>query len=192
MKRIDLLEDSKNKLHKKSEDYLKGIWLELGNAYSDILDIKLHQMITGKIDVSNVSSEINHFRNAAICNYQSFLESEKISDKEELAEISQILMVYKKVGMLYNKFVTYDVKIVIENMEKSLEAFEYVINYCDKNLLAKEAMSETLIVCNFYISLLSKKIKELKKDSKLYSLFSVSLHRCISLVSFSCKLIRSR
>lgn len=66
-KRKDLLEDAKTKLHKKSEDYLKDIWLELGNAYSDILDIKLHHMITGKIDVSNVSSEINHFQNAAIC-----------------------------------------------------------------------------------------------------------------------------
>lgn len=179
-------DDRRAKMHKRRVDVLEGVvkelnptyyqaacrelWMELGETYSDILDIKLDRLRAMEERPSpKVLAKINELSVKAIENFQKFVDSvmqenHKGSGKipEEMAR--PVLCAHFHLGRLYNAFISPDKKVQLEKSKKCLKAYLYLVNYCEKDEKAREAMAEELNVCKELVELLPLKIRKLEQE----------------------------
>ncbi|KAJ8676390.1 hypothetical protein QAD02_012177 [Eretmocerus hayati] len=164
-RRIDLLEAVVKELNEKYyQSVCQQIWFELGETYSEILDIKLDRLkATDENPTPQILSKINNLTRSAITNFQNFTNSLNLEKSSEIPEqtIRPALCAYFHVGRLYNKFITLDKKMMLENVKKSLEAYTFLVSYCEKDSKAAELMVEELSVSRDFIKLLPVKISKL-------------------------------
>lgn len=166
-RRVDALEDLKTKmiLQNPPLNDFRFIYFELGDAYGDLMDVKLNLLVAEKTEIEKVVAKINRLRNSTVKNYEKFLRKSEISQDDEYSEdVSRILVVKVFLGVAYNKFLTNKVEIIIENMNKSLVEFRFVTNYLDKNLRAKVELLTSYEICQFYIKSLQKRLSSLELD----------------------------
>lgn len=78
--------------------------------------------------------------------------------------VRPVLSAYFHIGRLYNKFITPDKQQQLENVEKSYNAYSFLVNYCERNSNAKELMHVELSVCKDFVKLLPLKISKLKLE----------------------------
>lgn len=165
-RRIDLLETTIKELNEMY--YLNAcrqIWMELGETYSEILDIKLDRLkATDERPTPHMLSKINHLTKSCIDNFDKFLASVKKDAKNDKFTddlVRPALCAYFHLGRLYNKFITPDKKLQLENVKKSFDAYTYLVNYCEKDQKAAEMMSEELNICKDFVKLLPVKMNKL-------------------------------
>lgn len=166
-RRINLLEDVVDEL---SESYYKSvcqqIWIELGEIYAEILDIKLDKIKETR-PVPRALIKINSLTKSAIKYYDKFLDSLKKHETEKFSDemVRPALYSYFHLGRLYNKFLTPDKQLQLDYAKKSLDAYTFLVNYCEKDTKAAEIMSGELSICKDFMQLLPMKINKLQKNT---------------------------
>ncbi|XP_058808356.1 KIF-binding protein [Phymastichus coffea] len=165
-RRIDLLESTIKELNERY--YLNAcrqIWMELGETYSEILDIKLDRLKdSDERPTPHILSKINHLAKSSIHNFDKFVESVKKDTKNDKFTddlVRPTLCAYFHLGRLYNKFITPDKKLQVDNLKKSLDAYSYLVNYCEKDQKTAALMSEELNICKDFVKLLPVKMNKL-------------------------------
>lgn len=167
-RRIDLLEGVLKELSEKYyEATCQQIWIELGETYSEILDIKLDRLKASD-ERPNPQSliKINNLTKSAIKYFTKFIDSLKMSKNDTYSEemVRPALCAYFHLGRLYNKFITPDKSIQLENIKKSLEAYSFVANYCEKDEKVKEIMGMEIGICKDFMKLLPIKMNKLMHE----------------------------
>lgn len=167
-RRIDLLEGVLKELSEKYyESTCQQIWIELGEIHSEILDIKLDRLKESDERPSpQILTKINNLTKSAIKYFTKFLHSLKISKNDTFADemIRPALCTYFHLGRLYNKFITPDKNIQLENVKKSLEAYSFVANYSERDEKVKEMMGMEISICKDFMKLLPIKINKLMHE----------------------------
>ncbi|KAK2584008.1 hypothetical protein KPH14_006465 [Odynerus spinipes] len=181
------MEDRQAKMHKRRVDILEAtvqelnpqyykiacrqIWMELGETYSDILDIKLDRLqISEDNPDPHALTKINHLAESAIKNFQLFLNSlENNSTDAKTVTFSDdvvqpALGAYFQMGRLYNKIITPDKSIQLENTQNSINAYRFVIDYCETHPKAAELMKQELTLCQEIVNLLPMKADKLRQE----------------------------
>lgn len=170
-RRIDILE---NVIKELNPQYYKSacrqIWIELGETYTSILDIKLDRLReTDDKLTAHALIKINHLAKSAIKNYQSFLDSldTRVSNAgvEQFPEdvLQPALFAHFFLGRLYYKIITPDKVMQLENTENSIKEFRFVVDYCEKYPNAAEIMKDELSVSKELAALLPLKVVRLRQ-----------------------------
>lgn len=170
-KRIDILENVIKELNPHYyESACRQIWVELGETYSDILDIKLDRLqMSDEKPVPQALTKINHLAKSSIKNFQAFLDSLQIHNSNSGPEqfsnelVQPALFSYFYLGRLYGKIITPDKTIQLENMQNSFNAYKFIIDYWEKYPSAAEVMSVELNLCKELVNLLPMKINMLRE-----------------------------
>ncbi|KAK9297234.1 hypothetical protein QLX08_008969 [Tetragonisca angustula] len=161
-RRIDILENIIKELNPQYyESACRQIWIELGETYSDILDIKLDRLRSSdEKPTPQVLTKINHLAKSAIKNFQAFLDSLHLhrnsnSNIEEFPDevMQPALFSYFHLGRLYNKIITPDKAIQLQNTQQSINAYKFIIDYCEKYPKAAEVMKVELSLCKELVNL---------------------------------------
>lgn len=160
-RRIDILENVITELNPQYyESACRQIWIELGETYSDILDIKLDRLRSSDEKPSpQTLTKINYLAKNSIKNFQAFLDSLHVrnsnSEMQEFPDevMQPALFSYFHLGRLYNKMITPDKTIQIKNMQNSINAYKFVIDYCEKYPKAAEVMKVELNLCKELVNL---------------------------------------
>ncbi|OAD62954.1 KIF1-binding protein like protein [Eufriesea mexicana] len=170
-KRIDILENVIKELNPRYyESACRQIWVELGETYSDILDIKLDRLRSSdEKPTPQALTKINHLVKSSIKNFQAFLDSLQIHNSNSGPEqfsnelVQPALFSYFHLGRLYNKIITPDKTIQLENMQNSYNAYKFVIDYWKKYPNAADVMGVELNLCKELVNLLPMKINMLRE-----------------------------
>ncbi|XP_029041559.2 KIF-binding protein [Osmia bicornis bicornis] len=174
-RRIDILE---NVIKELNPQYYKSacrqIWIELGEAYSEILDIKLDRLrASNENPAPQALTKINNLAKNAIKNFENFFDSIENRNSDSGMKpfpddlMQPALIAYFHLGRLYNKIITPDKAIQLENTQNSLNAYKFVVDYCEKYPKAAELMHVELNLCKELVNLLPMKISRLQETSRL-------------------------
>ena len=123
--------------------------------------------------LSREEREINNLAKNAIKNFENFFDS--IENRNSDSGMKQFpddlmqpaLIAYFHLGRLYNKIITPDKAIQLENTQNSLNAYKFVVDYCEKYPKAAELMHVELNLCKELVNLLPMKISRLQETSRL-------------------------
>ncbi|PSN57546.1 KIF1-binding protein [Blattella germanica] len=180
-------EERQSRMHKRRVDHLESVlkelnpqyyllvcrqlWYELGETYSDILDIKLQRLqATDDRPTPHALRKVNHLAEQSIANYNKFLESLKDSSTGSMPTrltedlIRPTLIAYFRVGRLYSKIVTPDKATQLEHIRQSYEAYKFLVDYCKNDKDAKSQVSVELVVCEDMVKLLPLKLERLQRE----------------------------
>lgn len=171
-RRIDLLENVIKELNPRYyQSECRQMWIELGETYSAILDIKLDKLRASDERATPHSlTKINHICKSAIKYYQSFLDSLKPTETapavQEFPEemVRPGLFAYFHLGTLYNKIITPDKNCQLDNITKSIDAYNFFVEYCHAHADAAEFMKAELNVCKDLVKLLPLKLNKLRQS----------------------------
>lgn len=172
-RRINVLESAVKELNPHYyKSACRQIWFELAETYSDILDIKLDRLQSFNNTLTpQAVAKINLLARGSIKNFQLFLDSLKARSSEPGIEefpddvMAPALRSYFYLGRLYRKIITLDKTEQLKNTENSIDAYKFVIDYCDKYPEATEMMKVELSHCKELVTLLEIKIYKLKLET---------------------------
>ncbi|XP_015121418.1 protein KBP homolog [Diachasma alloeum] len=149
----------------------RQIWIELGETSSAILDIKLDKLrASDKRPTPHALNKINHLAKCGINYYKKFLDSMKENETsppvrefpQEL--VKPALFAYFHIGTLCNKIITPDKLTQLDNLKASVEAYKFLVDYCQRHEDAAEFMRAELNVCRDLVNLLPLKINKLTQS----------------------------
>ncbi|XP_015189110.1 PREDICTED: KIF1-binding protein homolog [Polistes dominula] len=171
-RRIDILEATVKELNPQYyKNVCRRIWIELSTTYSDILDIKLDRLRANNDRAEpQALNKINNLAKSAIKSYQFFLDSldSNTTDGRNItfpADLEQpALSAYFLMGGLYNKMITFDKSVQLVNTQNSLNAYRFIIDYCETHPEAAEMMKEEFNLCKEIVNLLPVKINKLRLE----------------------------
>lgn len=182
-------EDRQAKMHKRRIDVLEAvigelnpqyyraicreIWIELGETYSEILNIKIDRLqASDEKPTVHMITKINHLTKSSINHFRSYLDSLETGKSDDGIPrysddlLYQALYTHFLIGRLYNKIITSDLQLRIENTQKSLDAYQFVVNYCDKHPEKTEELKkhEFINLSREFIGLLPLTLHRLKQQ----------------------------
>ncbi|XP_011881743.1 PREDICTED: KIF1-binding protein homolog [Vollenhovia emeryi] len=182
-------EDRQARMHKRRTDILeevieglcprfyrvicREIWVELAETYSEILDLKIDRLqASDEKPTAQVVAKIERLARSSIKHYQSYLSSLETKKSEDGVEsfpddlLYPALYTYFHVGRLYNKIITSDVQQKIENMQKSTDAYSFVVDYCDKHPEKQDKFNkyEFIKLSREFVTLLPLTLDRLKQQ----------------------------
>ncbi|XP_032687373.1 KIF-binding protein-like [Odontomachus brunneus] len=185
----ELHEDRQAKMHKRRIDVLetvigelnpqyyraicREIWTELGETYSEILNIKIDRLqASNEKPTIHMITKINHLTKSSINHFRSYLDSLETGKSDDGVPrysddlLYQALYTHFHIARLYNKIITSDLQLRMENTQKSLEAYQSVVNYCDKHPEKTEELEkhEFVNLSREFISLLPLTLHRLKQQ----------------------------
>ncbi|XP_011303822.1 KIF1-binding protein homolog [Fopius arisanus] len=171
-RRIDVLEEVIKELNPRYyQTECRQIWIELGETSSAILDIKLDKLkASDERPTPHALNKINHLAKSGINYYQKFLDSLKENEtspsvKEFPKElVKPALIAYFHIGTFYNKIVTPDKLVQLNNLKASVEAYKFLVEYCKRDEEAAQFMQAELNVCKDLVNLLPLKVDKLTQS----------------------------
>lgn len=173
-RRIDILEEVVDGLCSRFYRIIcREIWIELAETYSEILDLKIDRLqATDEKPTAQLVAKIERLTRSSIKHYQSYLDSLETSKSESGVEsfsddlLYPALYTYFHIGRLYNKIITSDLQKKIENMQKSIDAYSFVVNYYDKHPAKQEKLGkyEFIQLSKEFVTLLPLTLDRLKQQ----------------------------
>lgn len=149
-------------------NYCRQIWFRLGEIYTEILDIKMEKLREGEGRPSpHALTKINNLVEKSMANYRNFLKTFK-DDSEEYPKFvtedlrKSFLMAHIHIAALYNRYIILDKEKQIKYCELSLEEYQKIKDYCEKDPKAAESIPNHLV--KEMIELLPLKIVKLKNN----------------------------
>lgn len=170
-RRVDMLEPICNDLN--SRYYLmirRQMMFELAETYSEMMDLKLtvanRQADTQTLD-NHTIKKFNHLCSASAKYYQMFLDSlcspeGKFPDHLEDEVLRPVLVARFRVARLYSRLITSSPSVQLDNLNKSLENYKYVVQYCESHPEAAGTVETELELSTEMAGLLPLKINHLK------------------------------
>lgn len=168
-RRIDLLENVVENISSQYYmNYCRQIWFELGQAYSDIIDIKSEKLREStERPKPQALQKINTLVTKCINHFEKFLNSFKvnIAEREKLADDVEkpFLQAYFHVAALYGRYITLDKNLQVKNVEQQYEHYKFISEYCEKHVKAQEVIPMELGICKEMVMLLPIKLLRLKE-----------------------------
>ncbi|KAK0084988.1 hypothetical protein PV325_005985 [Microctonus aethiopoides] len=170
-RRIDILEQVIGEINPRYyQSECRQIWIELAETFSAILEIKLDKLrATDDRPTPHALTKINQMCRSSIKYYQMFLDSLKPNESapavKEFSDemLRPALLAYFHLGTLYNKLIMPDVNAQIDNVKKSIDAYNFFVEYCETHADAAEFMKIELSVCKDFAKLLPLKLSKLRR-----------------------------
>lgn len=179
--------ENQAKLHKRRVDILEGvlkeinptyylqycrqIWFELAQIYTDILDIKIDKLQQSKDRPSpHALQKINTLVDKSIHHYTNFINCFKSPSTNELPKTimedfeKPFLQAYFHIGALYSRYIVLDKEVKIKHDELSLQAYKKVVEYCQTNPRAVDAIPQEWPICKQMVELLPLRIAKTSHD----------------------------
>jgi len=173
-RRIDILEEVIEGLCPRFyRNVCREIWIELAETYSEILDLKIDRLqASNEKPTAQMIAKIERLARSSIKHYQSYLNSLEMSKSESGVEsfsddsLYPALSTYFHIGRLYNKIITSDVQQKIENMQNSIDAYSFVVNYYDKHPEKQKKLEkyEFIKLSKEFVTLLPLTLDRLKQQ----------------------------
>ncbi|XP_054468650.1 KIF-binding protein [Anoplopoma fimbria] len=170
-RRVDMLEPVCNDLN--SRYYLmirRQMMFELAEIYNEMMDLKLalanRQDDSQSLD-SHTIKKFNHLCSASAKYFQMFLDSlcsPEGKPPEHLEEevLRPALVARFRVARLHSRLISSSVSAQLENLDKSLEHYKYIVQYCEAHPEAAAAVETELELSSEMVGLLPLKINRLK------------------------------
>lgn len=172
------------KMHKRRADMLEVIlkqlsrqyyllvcrqlMFELGEIYSAMLDNKL-AMIESSADPpsDHACKKINQLSQQSINHFQAFVESYrgtdgKMPEQFQDADERPVLIAHFYTGRLFSKFIESDIVKHLKNMKYSLDNYNFLVTYCQKNQNAREKVISEISICEEMVLLLPAKMDKIR------------------------------
>ncbi|KAF6731178.1 KIF1-binding-like protein [Oryzias melastigma] len=152
-RRVDMLEPICNDLN--SQYYLlirRQLMFELAETYNEMMDLKLtlanRQADSQSLD-SHTIKKFNHLCSASAKYFQMFLDSlcspeGKYPEHLEEEVLRPALVARFRVARLHGKLISSSPPVQLDNLNKSLENYKYVVQYCDAHPEAAAAAETEL------------------------------------------------
>ncbi|XP_012285625.1 KIF1-binding protein homolog [Orussus abietinus] len=169
-RRLDILENLVEQLNPQYyQSACRQIWIEIGDIYSAILDIKLDRLRATDHPAPAAINKVNHLAKSAIMYFQKFIDSLvdfDVSDSKKFPDnlVHLGLYSYFYVGILYSKIITPDKRMQLDNINHSYKAYKFVADYCNQHPSAIELVKTEYSVCKDIVELLPIKINKLKQE----------------------------
>ncbi|CAK1600688.1 unnamed protein product [Parnassius mnemosyne] len=170
-RRIDMLEDLIKEINPTYYmQFCRQLWYELGEIYSDILNIKLDKLNKSKEKPTPHSlNKINMLCEKSIENYDHFLDSVKdkngkMPQKLEYDLIRPVISTYAFIGRNSMKRIAVDKSIQLSNVKKSYDSYQAVVDICKNDEEAAAMMHEEFSLCQEMVNILPIKIKRLENE----------------------------
>ncbi|GBP73545.1 KIF1-binding protein [Eumeta japonica] len=167
-RRINMLEELLKEVNPTYYiQYCRQLWYELGEVYSEILNIKLEKM-NKSMDkpTPHVLNKINSLCEKSIENYERFITSiknnGKLPEKLDYDVIRPVVTAYCIIARNNMKKITPDKKNQLDNTIKSLESYKIVVDICKKDENAACLMQEEYSLCQEMVNILPIKIKKIE------------------------------
>ncbi|KAM3913302.1 KIF-binding protein [Leptodactylus fuscus] len=167
-RRIDMLEPLCKELN--PQYYLlvcRQLQFELADTYYEMMDLKV--AIGNKLDEmdSHTVKKINSLAQSAIKFYEMFLDSLRNPDKkfpEKLEDdvLRPALVAKFHIARLYGKLITTDAKKQLENMQKSLNYYTFLVDYCADHEEAIKSVETELELTKEMVALLPARMERLR------------------------------
>lgn len=153
---------------------VRQLMFELAEIYSSMLDIKLAILQDEEVQpTTHAFKKINQLTSQSIQRYEAYLNTLKENGKSELPnefpenDIRPALVAMFCKGRLHSKFITPDVNQRIANVQKSLDCYKFVVDYCEKNTLSGYLVSEELNICKEMVALLPVKMEKIRQEAEV-------------------------
>lgn len=170
-RRIDLLEDLLKEINPVYYlQYCRQLWYELGEVYSDILNIKLEKLNkTSEKPTPHALKKINNLCEKSIENYDHFLNSVKDKDGRMPAKlmydlIRPVVSAHAFIGRNSMKRIAVDKATQLMHVQKSFDSYQAVVDICTNNEDAAVMMQEEFSLCQEMVNILPIKIKRLRLE----------------------------
>nr|A8WE67.1 RecName: Full=KIF-binding protein; AltName: Full=KIF1-binding protein [Danio rerio]ABW89743.1 kif1-binding protein [Danio rerio] len=167
-RRVDMLEPICKDLN--AQYYLlicRQLQFELAETYYEMMDLKL--AVADKLDQPDVHTikKFNHLCSSSMKYYQMFLDSTrspegKFPEKLEDDLLRPALVAKFRVARLHSKLISSNLATQMENLSLSLESYNFVVQYCEENPEAKNAVETELELSMEMVSLLPLKINRIR------------------------------
>uniref|UniRef100_A0A8C2WRN5 KIF-binding protein n=1 Tax=Cyclopterus lumpus TaxID=8103 RepID=A0A8C2WRN5_CYCLU len=170
-RRVDMLEPICSDLN--AQYYLmirRQMMFELAEIYNEMMDLKLtlanRQSDTESLD-NHTINKFNHLCSASAKYFQMFLDSlcspeGKIPEHLEEEVLRPALVARFRVARLYSRLISPSPSAQLENLDKSLEHYKYVVQYCEAHPEAAAAVETELELSTEMVGLLPLKMNRLK------------------------------
>ncbi|XP_014916570.1 KIF-binding protein [Poecilia latipinna] len=170
-RRVDMLEPICNDLN--SRYYLlirRQLMFELAETYNEMMDLKLtlanRQADNHSLDGHTIK-KFNHLCSASAKYFQMFLDSlcsPEGKPPEHLEEevLRPALVARFRVARLHSKLISSSPPVQLENLNRALENYKYVVQYCEAHPEAAAAVETELELSTEMVGLLPLKINRLK------------------------------
>uniref|UniRef100_A0A3P9H2C4 KIF-binding protein n=1 Tax=Oryzias latipes TaxID=8090 RepID=A0A3P9H2C4_ORYLA len=170
-RRVDMLEPICNDLN--SQYYLlirRQLMFELAETYNEMMDLKLtlanRQEDSQSLD-NHTIKKFNHLCSASAKYFQMFLDSlcspeGKIPEHLEEDVLRPALVARFRVARLHSKLISSSPPVQLDNLNKALENYKYVVQYCEAHPEAAAAAETELELSKEMVGLLPLKINRLK------------------------------
>lgn len=170
-RRIDMLEDLIKEINPLYYlQYCRQLWFELGEVYSDILNIKLEKLnLTKEKPTPHALKKINMLCEKSIENYDHFLDSVKDKNgvmpvKLDYDLIRPVISAHAYIGRNSMKRIALDKSIQLINVKKSYDSYQAVVDICKNNEEAALMMQVEYSLCEEMAKILPIKIKKLESE----------------------------
>lgn len=170
-RRIDMLEDLLKEINPTYYmQYCRQLWYELGEIYTDILNIKLEKLNNSKERPSpQALKKINLLCEKSIEMYDHFINSVKDKNgkmpfKLEVEHVRPLISAYAFIGRNSMKRIALDKNVQIANAQKSYDSYKAVVDICTNDPDAAEMMQEEYSLCKDMVQILPIKIKKLEME----------------------------
>ncbi|CAH1251787.1 KIF1BP [Branchiostoma lanceolatum] len=168
-RRVDMLQSLLSELN--PQHYLlvcRQIMYETAEAFSEMLDLKV--AIAEAADerpTVHAVKKINTLAQQSIGHYQMFLDSLRNADKEMPKTFSEdtlrpALVANFCMGRLYSKFLSSDPQLKLQNMSKSLDHYQFVVDYCSAHPDITELVKSELEICTEMSQLLPIQMEKIR------------------------------
>ncbi|XP_062851445.1 KIF-binding protein [Trichomycterus rosablanca] len=167
-RRVDMLEPVCRDLN--AQYYLlicRQMQFELAETFYEMMDLKL--AVAEKQDQldAHTVKKFNHLCSSSIKYYRAFVDSVrspegKFPDRLEDDLLRPALVAEFRIARLQSKLITADPAAQLENLNRSLESYSFVVRYCEENPDAKTAVETELELSEEMVSLLPIKINRIK------------------------------
>lgn len=170
-RRVDMLEPICNDLN--AQYYLmirRQLMFELAETYNEMMDQKLtlanRQADSQPLDNHSIK-KFNHLCSASAKYFQMFLDSlrspeGKLPEHLEEEVLRPALVARFRVARLYSKLICSLPSAQLDNLNKALENYKYVVHYCEGHPEAAATVETELELSKEMVGLLPLKINRLK------------------------------
>jgi KIF-binding protein len=170
-RRIDMLEELVKEINPTYYlQYCRQLWYELGEVYSEILNVKIDKMTKNKEKPTPHSlKKINMLCEKSIENYDHFLNSVKDKNgrmpaKLDIEVIRPVISAYAFIGRNSMKRIALDKTAQLDNVKKSFDSYQAVVDICTNDKDAAAMMHEEYSLCQEMVNILPIKIKKLETE----------------------------
>lgn len=178
-RRLDLLKPVCEEINEQYYLTLKRqLLFDVGSIISEMVDLKLDILHDKKSpprdEIKNAVSKINSLVGESLGYFEKFLDTMKVQpERDRLPEkfddhnVRPALLAKFYIGRLYSKYITTDPSKKLVNMKSTLDAYSYLVAYCEK---LKEQNDESLFnqmvneynVCKDMVFLMPNEMEKVK------------------------------